>query len=90
MEEFRGVMRGGGDWVFSWLRNLFVWEGELLISLMEDLAGHRWENYEDGRVWRVEEGGIFLVRFIYKMLESLWRQRRSEVDKRLFGPFGKV
>jgi hypothetical protein len=30
----------GGVWMFSWQRNIFVWEEELLISLMKDLEGH--------------------------------------------------
>lgn len=37
--ECRGSLEDGGDWVFPWRMNLFVWE--LLISLMEDLDGHR-------------------------------------------------
>jgi len=36
-----------GEWEFGWRSNLFVWEEELLISLKEDLKGHRWGNHVD-------------------------------------------
>jgi len=29
----------GREWMFTWRRHLFVWEEELLVSLMEDLEG---------------------------------------------------
>jgi len=41
--------------VFPWRRDLFVWEEEFLISLMEDLEGW-W--------WKVEEGGIFRLNLV--------------------------
>ena len=46
-------------------------EEELLISLMEDLEGHRWENKEDMWWWKAEEGGMFTVKSCYKKLERL-------------------
>jgi len=39
----------------------FCVEEELLISLMEDLEGHRWENKEDRWRWKAEEGGMFTM-----------------------------
>jgi len=39
-----------------------VWEEELLLSLMEVLEGHRWENKPDRWVWKPKEGGSFSVR----------------------------
>lgn len=48
MEEVKGVNGGKDVCELVWRWPLFVWEEELLISLMEDLEGHRWDNYEGG------------------------------------------
>jgi len=45
--EIGELSHGGLNWNFSWRRALFVWEEELLKSLLEDLEGMRWSNGED-------------------------------------------
>lgn len=43
-----GVLtESGREWRFIWRQNLFVWEEELLLSLMEDLEGMIWTSNED-------------------------------------------
>jgi hypothetical protein len=41
VEDYRRLDEEGGGWAFEWRRPLFVWEEELLISLREDVEGHR-------------------------------------------------
>jgi hypothetical protein len=49
----------GTMWNVSWRRHLFVWEEELLVSLMEDLEGMHWSQEEDKWMWNLEElGGL--------------------------------
>jgi hypothetical protein len=48
--DFMRMAEMGGGWMFSWRRNCFVWEEELLISLIEDLERHRESDDIDGWV----------------------------------------
>jgi hypothetical protein len=59
VEAVRGSNRERGDWVFSWRKNLFVWEEEIIISLLEDLEGLTRGNHEDRWFWKAEKGVIF-------------------------------
>ena len=72
VEEVRGVDDGRDVWDLVWRRPLFVWEEELLISLMEDLEGHRWANHEDRWSWKLEGDGVFSVKSCYLKLEKMW------------------
>ena len=69
--EVRVVVEAGREWRFRWRRHLFVWEEELLVSLMEDLEGMMWSNQEDVWRWNLEESGIFTVKSTYDYLLSL-------------------
>jgi hypothetical protein len=61
----------GRVWRFNWRRHLFVWEEELLLSLMEDLEGMMWSSNEDVWRWNLEEKGVFSVKSAYGRLEVL-------------------
>jgi len=80
------VTEEGLVWNFSWRRRLFVWEEELLLSLMEDLEGITMSNEDDVWRWNLEDNGIFSVKSAYLkleglvLLEDLW----GEVEKRVF------
>jgi len=50
----------GRDWLFTWRRNLFVWEEELLVRLREDLEGMSWSLNEDKWRWKREKVGGLL------------------------------
>ena len=83
------VRQGNGatlEWDFRWRRALFVWEEELLISLMEDLESHSWENHEDRWGWMPEVDGVFSVKSCYLKLESLWMGEEGwgTEEKRVF------
>lgn len=54
----------GREWRFMWRRNFFVWEDDLLNSLVEDLEGHVWSHEEDVWIWKLEEDGRFSVKSI--------------------------
>lgn len=62
-------------------------EEELLISLLKDLEGHRWNNFEDRWDWKLEEGGKFSVKSSYKNLEDLLilEDKWSDGEKKVFG-----
>lgn len=67
-----GVMTElGRDWRFFWCRNLFVWEEELLLSLMEDLEGMIWSSNDDVWRWSLEDTRFFTVKSAYEKLEGL-------------------
>jgi hypothetical protein len=57
---------------FSWRRPFFVWEEEILASLMVDLEGHVWNLGLDGWGWKPEEDGVFSVKSMYKKLEAMY------------------
>lgn len=61
----------GREWLFNWRRNLFVWEEELLVSLMEDLEGMTWSVFEDVWRWNLDELGVFSVKSAYEGLTAL-------------------
>ena len=84
--DFLRSVEAGGGWMFSWRRNLFVWEEELLISLLEDLEGHNGSIDIDRWEWKVKEGAVFSVKSSYKKLENLmvWEEGRTLQEKRVF------
>lgn len=50
---------------------MFVWKEELFNNLLSDLQGLERSQDEDVRLWRLEEGGSFPVKSIYKKLEGM-------------------
>lgn len=76
VEEVKGVNGGKDVCELVWRWPLFVWEEELLISLMEDLEGHRWDNYEDMWGWKLKgDGGFSVKSSCYLKLENMWMKR---------------
>lgn len=76
----------GGRWNFSWRRQLFVWENNLLVELEGILDGFVWRGGDDSWRWKLEEDGIFSVKSLYVKLEG--RGLREEIcpedDRRVF------
>lgn len=69
--EIGVVVEAGWNWNFIWRRPLFVWDEELLISLMENLEGVRWSYEEDEWRWSLEASGFYSVKSAYLKLEGL-------------------
>jgi len=65
------VSEEGREWSFRWRRHIFVWEEELLVSLMEDLERMTWSPSEDVWRWNLEENGVFSVKSAYENLVAL-------------------
>lgn len=59
------------SWNFVWRRRLFVWEDELLTSLLEDLEGMRLSNAVDEWRWGLEDSGVYSVKSAYLKLEGI-------------------
>lgn len=81
---------GGREWVFRWRRNFFVWEEELLLSLIEDLEGMTWSISEDEWRWSLDETGVFSVKSAYEKLiglvesEEVWGAEEFRVFENLW------
>lgn len=71
MGEMGVVSDSGIHWNFTWRRHLFMWEEEVLLSLLEDLEGARLGIQVDAWRWKLEESGLFSVNLAYKKLEAL-------------------
>jgi hypothetical protein len=78
-------------WNFIWRRRLFVWEEELLNRLLIDLQGFELSQGEDEWRWRLEDGGGFTVRSIYKKLEraAMGEEGWGEEENKVFSQIWK-
>jgi len=71
------------EWNFNWRRSFFVWEGQLLANLLEDLEGVVWSQEEDEWRWNLEDNGVFSMKSAYGKLEGLmlseglWREEEK-------------
>lgn len=76
----------GGMWNFSWRRQLFVWEYNLLGDLLGMLDGFVGGGGEDRWRWKLEEDHTFSVKSIYLKLECrcMGEDIRPEADRRVF------
>lgn len=76
----------GGNWDFSWRRDLFVWEEDLVDAMLEDLNGFVFSDVEDDWRWSLEEDGTFSVKSMYSKLETLMVREESldELERRVF------
>lgn len=52
------------------MRQLSVWEEELLDALLEVLGGFSCSEAEDSWFWRPHENGLFLVNSPYRLLDT--------------------
>jgi hypothetical protein len=59
------------EWNFTWRMHLFMWEEDVLLSLLEDLEGVSLVDQRDAWWWRLEEKEEFSVRSAYEKLESV-------------------
>jgi hypothetical protein len=55
----------GGMWRFSWRRELFVWEVNMLNSLLLCLEGAVIGEGVDIWVWKLDKVGVFTVKSSY-------------------------
>lgn len=74
--EIGEVLEEGWRWNFVWRRRLFVWEEELLHSLLEDVEGLRWSHEEDVWRWNLEENGYYSDEIGLFKVGSLGVERR--------------
>jgi len=84
--ELRGDGSSNTGWNFMWRRRLFVWEVNLLNSLLAKLHDVVLSHGEDVRVWKLEENGEFSVSSLYKKLEvfSAHDDDTGEEERRVF------
>lgn len=76
----------GGSWGFSWRRELFVWENNLLLELLEDLDGFVWRLGVDFWAWKLEGENLFSVKSLYSKLigRGLGVELKPEGERRVF------
>nr|KYP43043.1 hypothetical protein KK1_035538 [Cajanus cajan]KYP43494.1 hypothetical protein KK1_035061 [Cajanus cajan] len=76
--NLRVIVDGDEVWNWSWRRNLFQWEGELLQQLKADIDFlHLQLGVNDHWVWSALKGGEYSVRSAYNVI----------VNKDIFGEF---
>lgn len=61
----------GGMWRFSWRRELFVWEVNMLNTLFLFLEGAGIGEGVDKWVWKPDKVGVFTVKSCYFLLQNL-------------------
>jgi hypothetical protein len=77
-----GVRRGDTyTWSFTWRRELFAWENELVLHLQDRLASVRLLPEEDMWRWIPEVDGFFSVKLTYLLLETLLRPMEVIVEE---------
>jgi hypothetical protein len=59
-----------GTWAFSWRRNLFRWEEDLVANLKGILEPVTLSLEEDYWKWKVDVEGVFSVKSVYKFLSE--------------------
>jgi hypothetical protein len=81
----------GGRWNFSWRRQLFVWENNLLLELLDILDGFVWSDGVDRWKWRLEDDGTFSVKSMYAKLvgRDLREGIRPEEERRVYSQIWK-
>ncbi|MCI32404.1 hypothetical protein A2U01_0053617, partial [Trifolium medium] len=55
-------------WTFSWRRELFRWEEDLVVQLRELLEPVNFSLVDDSWIWRPDPDGVFTVNSSYKLL----------------------
>ncbi|PNX92838.1 hypothetical protein L195_g015981 [Trifolium pratense] len=55
-------------WSFSWRRELFQWEEDLVVRLREMLEPVVFAMEEDCWSWKPDPEGLFLVKYSYNLL----------------------
>jgi len=62
---------GEVHWNLGWRRQPFLWERNLIHNLLALLEGATLREEDDKWLWLPEEGGAFLVRSSYRVLEEI-------------------
>lgn len=71
MRDVSVMQEGVRRWNLVWRRHPFLWETNLISTLVASIEGITLGNDEDDWAWTPEEGGKFSVRSSYRVLESL-------------------
>jgi len=58
-------------WIFTWPRQPFLWEVELIDSLLLSTGRLNGSVIEYSRNWKPEEDGVFKVKSAYNVMEKL-------------------
>lgn len=59
------------DWILEWRRQPFMWEVDLIESLLGLIGRLNGLEEEDRWCWRPEGQGVFTVKSVYKVVEAL-------------------
>ncbi|GAU35611.1 hypothetical protein TSUD_30280 [Trifolium subterraneum] len=83
VNDFYELLDGSWNWSFSWRRELFQWEEDLVTQLREVLDPVVLSLEEDYWRWRPGPDGLFSVNSSYNLLVDELREEEELADERV-------